>query len=39
MLTQLGRRDHEIRETSVFYGDDDYDNDNDNESNDSGSES
>ena len=43
MLTQLGRRDHEIRETSVFYGDYDYDNDNDNdndnESNDSGSES
>jgi four helix bundle protein len=39
MLTQLGRRDHVIRETSVFDGDYDYDNDNDNESNDSGSES
>jgi four helix bundle protein len=41
MLTKLGRRDHEIRETAVFYGDYDYDNDNDNdnESNDSGSES
>jgi four helix bundle protein len=38
-LTKLGRRDHEIRETAVFYGDYDNDNDNDNESNDSGSES
>jgi four helix bundle protein len=39
MRTQLGLREHEIRETSVFDGDDDDDNDNDNESNDSGSES
>jgi four helix bundle protein len=31
MLTQLGRREHEIRETSVFDGDDDDDNDNDND--------
>ena len=31
MLTKLGRRNHEMRETSAFYGDYDNDNDNDND--------
>jgi hypothetical protein len=31
MLTKLGRRNHEVRENPVPYGNFDYDNDNDNE--------